>query len=145
MLKCSDQHYKNMTDNKLKTNHTVRVITLTTGERILALFGEVRSDDEKVVGYRMLYPYSLSLGEQNEDGTIPINYYRWCPYSPQEEHRLSGEHIISVVFPDNSILENYVTKLKEYGLTEEQIFFEEQTEVAEETDGDSSEPTEVGE
>ena len=130
---------------ELKTNHSVRVVTLTTAERVLCLFGEVRDDEQKVIGYRMLYPFILDLSEPNEDGTIPIEYRRFCPYSPVEEHRLSGDHIISVVFPDNGILDNYVEKLEEYGFPKEQVFFEEQTEVTEETDGDSSEPTEAGE
>jgi len=130
---------------ELKTNHSVRVVTLTTAERVLCLFGEVRDDEQKVIGYRMLYPFILDLSEPNEDGTIPIEYRRFCPYSPVEEHRLSGDHIISVVFPDNGILDNYVEKLEEFGFPKEQVFFEEQTEVTEETDGDSSEPTEAGE
>ena len=133
---------------ELKTNHNVRVVNLTTAERVLCLFGEIRGDEEKVVGYRMLYPFVLSLSEPNEDGTIPIEYRRFCPYSPQEEHRLSGDHIISVVFPDNAILDNYVEKLSEYGFPEDQIFFveqTEQTELIEVTNGDNSEPTEAGE
>ena len=123
----------------LKTNHNIRIVTLTTAERVLCMFGEVRDDDQKVLGYRIVYPYLLSLGEPQEDGNIPIHYTRWCPFSPIEEHRLSGEHIISVVLPDNNILDNFVVRLKEYGLTDEQIFFEEQT------DGDNSEPAEAAE
>jgi len=123
----------------LKTNHNIRIVTLTTAERVLCMFGEVRGDDEKVVGYRMLYPYTLNLGNPNDDGTVPIHYDRWCPYSPVEEHRMSGEHIISVVFPDNNIVDNYAVRLKEIGLTDENIFFEENT------DGDNSEPAETGE
>jgi hypothetical protein len=128
-----------MTEQQLKTNHGIRIVTLTTSERVLCMFGEVRNDEENMIGYRMLYPYSLILGAQNEDGTVPIQYERWCPFSPIEEHRLSGDHIISVVYPDNNILDNFVVKLKEYGLTDEQIFFEAKQ------DGDSSEPTEAGE
>jgi hypothetical protein len=127
---------------QLKTNHGIRIVTLTTAERVLCMFGEVKNDEEKVVGYRMLYPFALSLGSPNEDGTVPIQYERWCPFSPIEEHRLSGDHIISVVYPENNILDNYVLKLKEYGLTDEQLFFEQQTEAV---NGDSSEPTEAGE
>ena len=123
----------------LKTNHNVRIVTLTTAERVLCIFGEVRGDEDKVVGYRMLYPYTLTLGTPNEDGTVPIHYERWCPFSPVEEHRMSGEHIISVVFPDNNILDNFAVRLKEIGLTDENIFFEV------ETNGDNSEPTEAGE
>ena len=53
---------------------------------------------------------------------------------------MSGEHIISVVFPDNNILDNYASRLKESaGLTDEQIF------LPEVTDGDNSEPAEAGE
>ena len=125
----------------LKTNHNVRIVNLTTGANVLCLFGDVRNEQEenRVVGYRMLYPFTLTLGDPNDDGTIPIQYSRFCPFSPIEEHRLGGEHIISVVYPDNGILDNYVTKLKEFGLEDGQIFFEE------ETDGDNSEPAETGE
>ena len=130
-----------MTQEALKTNHSVRVVTLTTNERVLCLFGDIREEEEgKVVGYRMLYPFNLSLGEPNDDGTIPIQYERFCPYSPIEEHRMGGEHIISVVFPDNGILDNYVTKLLETGMTEDQIFYPEEA-----PNGDNSEPVEVAE
>ena len=125
---------------QLKTNHNIRVVNLTTGENVLCMFGEVRSEeDEKVIGYRMLYPYTLSLGAENTDGTIPISYTRWCPFSPVEEHRLGGEHIISVVYPDNGIVDNFANRLRQLGLTEEQIFY------PEETDGDNSEPDKTAE
>ena len=58
---------------KLKTNHNIRVVNLTTGDNVLCMFGEVRGDEDKVIGYRMLYPYKLTLGKENKDGTIPIN------------------------------------------------------------------------
>ena len=121
----------------LKTNHNIRIVTLATAERVLCMFGNVtdETEEKKVVGYRMVYPYLLSIGKVNEDGTVPINYSRWCPYSPIEDHRISGEHIISVVYPDNSIIDNYAVRLKEIGLTDEQIFYEEKK------DGDSSEST----
>ena len=118
---------------KLKTNHNIRIVNLATGDNVLCMFGEVRDDNEKVIGYRMLYPYTLGLGKEREDGTIPISYTRWCPFSPVEEHRLGGEHIISVVYPDNGIVDNFANRLREVGLKDEQIFFEE-------TNGDNSEP-----
>ena len=121
---------------KLKTNHNIRVVNLTTGDNVLCMSGEVRGDEDKVIGYRMLYPYKLTLGKENKDGTIPINYSRWCPFSPIEEHRMGGEHIISVVFPDNGIVDNFASRLREIGLTDEQIFVEE-------TNGDNSEPAEA--
>ena len=127
-------------NEELKTNHNVRIVTLSTAERVLCMFGEVKNDEEKVVGYRLVYPYLLGLGQVNEDGTIPIRYSRWCPYSPVEEHRLGGEHIISVVFPDNNILDNFTSRLKELGLTDEQIFFQQET-----PNGDSSESTATSE
>ena len=131
-----------MTEAALRTNHNIRIVTLTTGERVLCMFGEVRNqeDEKQIVGYRLLYPFVLNLGTPNEDGTIPIHYERWCPFSPVEEHRLSGEHIISVVFPDNNILDNFATRLKDIGLTDENIFLPEEVK-----DGDSSEPAEATE
>ena len=123
----------------LRTNHNIRIVNLTTSQNVLCLFGEVRDEDKKVVGYRLLYPYVLTLGDLNTNGTIPINYTRWCPFSPVEEHRISGEHIISVVYPDNNILDNYTEKLKEVGFEEKNIFFEEPV------DGTESEPAEASE
>ena len=118
----------------LRTNHNIRIVSLANTERVLCMFGEIRSDDkEKVIGYRMLYPYKLTLGKENEDGTIPIQYTRWCPFSPVEEHRMGGEHIISVVYPDNGIVDNFTKRLHEIGLTDDKIFFEE-------PNGDNSEP-----
>ena len=118
----------------LRTNHNIRIVSLANTERVLCMFGEIRSDDkEKVIGYRMLYPYKLTLGNENEDGTIPIQYTRWCPFSPVEEHRMGGEHIISVVYPDNGIVDNFTKRLHEIGLTDDKIFFEE-------PNGDNSEP-----
>jgi hypothetical protein len=87
----------------------------------------------------MVYPYLLTLGELNDDGTIPINYSRWCPFSPIEDHRISGEHIISVVYPDNNIVKNYADRLYEIGLKEDQLFYEENK------DGDSSKSTATSE
>ena len=50
----------------LKTNHNIRIVTLTTAERVLCMFGDIKddSDEKKVVGYRMVYPYLLTIGEQ---------------------------------------------------------------------------------
>ena len=124
----------------LKTNHNVRIVNLATGDNVLCIFGELRNeeDNNKVVGYKMVYPFKLSLGEvDTENGTIPINYSRWCPFSPVEEHRLGGEHIISVVFPDNNILDNFVNRLKGVGIQEDQIFWEDPQ------NGDNSESTEA--
>ena len=126
----------------MKTNHNIRIVNLATGDNILCIFGELRSeeDNNKVVGYKMVYPFKLSLGEvDKENGTIPINYSRWCPFSPVEEHRLGGEHIISVVFPDNNILDNFVNRLKEANVKDENIFWP----VEEASDGDNSESTEA--
>jgi len=119
----------------LKTNHNIRVVNLTTGDNVLCMFGEIRGEDDKVIGYRMLYPYRLTLGEENEDRTIPINYTRWCPFSPVEEHRLGGEHIISVVYPDNNIVDNFANRLREIGMSDDKIFFPEEVK----EDGSESE------
>ena len=127
---------------QLRTNHNVRIVNLATGDNVLCIFGELRNeeDENKVVGYKMVYPFKLSLGEVNkENGTIPIQYQRWCPFSPVEEHRLGGEHIISVVYPDNNILDNFVNRLKEANIKDENIFWP----VEEASNGDNSEPTET--
>ena len=55
------------------------------------------------------------------------------------EHRISGTHIISVVFPDNGVLDNYTNRIIQLGVDKDIIFFEE------ETDGDNSEPAEASE
>lgn len=130
-----------MTDQtqQLKTNHPVRIAILSTGERVLCLFGDVKSEDQKVIGYKMVYPFVLSLGEQDENGNLPIRYSRWCPYTPVQEFRINGEHIVSVTFPDNNILDNYLSELATLGITQDQIFY------PEETNGDNSEPAEAGE
>tara|TARA_B100000035_G_scaffold58501_1_gene46762 strand:- start:25 stop:408 length:384 start_codon:yes stop_codon:yes gene_type:complete len=121
-------------------NHNVRVVTLVTGERVLCLFGAVRDEEDgKINAYRLIYPYILTLGKPNEDGTMPINYTRFNPFSPFEEHIVAGEHIISVVLPDDQIFQNFREKLVEAGLKDDQIFY------PEESNGDNSKPAEAAE
>ena len=110
----------------MKTNHPCRIVTLTTGERVLCLFTDLRDQEQKVIGYKMVEPFTLSLGVANEDGTLPIKYSRWCMYSPEREFVISGNHIIAASFPDENILETYVKELEEkQGITRDQIFREE--------------------
>ena len=132
-----------MENTELKTNHNVRILHLTTNQHVICIFAQMKNseDDDQVLGYRLIYPFELSLGTPSEDGNVPINYKRWCPFSPVEEHRISGDHIISAVFPDNTILDSYVTKLEELGIKKEQIFFPEEAP----EDGDNSEPAEAAE
>ena len=125
----------------MKTNHPVRVVTLTTGERVLCLFTDVRDGEGNVIAYKMVEPFVLKLGEAQEDGSMPVRYQRWCMFSPEREYLLSGTHIIAASVPDENILETYVTELEDKaGITRDQIFLPE-----EETNGDNSEPTEAGE
>ena len=126
---------------QLRTNHNIRLVILDTKETVLCLFGEIQDADAKtVIGYKMMYPFSLSLGDVNEDGTIPISYTRWCPYTPVQEFKLTGDHIISVTYPDDNILNNYVGELAQYGITEDQLFFTE-----EQPNGDNSESDQAAE
>ena len=52
---------------KLKTNHNIRIVNLATGDNVLCMFGEVRDDNEKVIGYRMLYPCLLYTSPSPRD------------------------------------------------------------------------------
>ena len=134
------------TNQELRINHSVRITILSTGERVLCLFGDVKDEQERTVGYKMLYPFVLGLGEQDENGNLPIKYSKWCPYTPVQEFRINGEHIVSVTYPDNAILDNYVTELEGYGIPRDKVFYAPPEEVIEELqNGDSSEPAEAAE
>jgi len=119
----------------MKTNHPCRIVTLTTGERVLCLFTDLRDQEQKVIGYKLVEPFTLSLGEANEDGTLPIKYTRWCMYSPEREFVISGNHIIAASFPDENILETYIKELEKHGINRDQVF-------TEEPDGESGTGTE---
>jgi len=122
---------------RMRTNHNVRLVITKNDKTVLCLFEEVQKEG-KLMGFRFVYPYFLSLGERNEEGDIPVTYTRWCPYTPIQDFRINPETVTTVTFPDDNILENYVTELESYGITREQIFYEEEN-------GNSSEPVQVGE
>ena len=124
----------------MKINHPVRVVTLVTGERVLCLFGDVRNEeDNSVVAYKLIEPFALTVGDPQEDGSMPIKYNRWCMFSPEREYLISGTHIIAASLPDQNILDTYVAELEEKaGISRDQIFVEE-------PDGDNSEPVEATE
>ena len=97
-------------------DHNVRIITLTTGETVIANFGQVREED-KFVAYQLLYPLALNLqaGETDADGNEQFNvtYRRWNPFTPYEDHRINPASVVSAMPPASDILKNYVGKLKE--------------------------------
>ena len=134
------------TIQELRINHSVRIAILSTGERVLCLFGDVKDEQERTVGYKMLYPFVLGLGEKDENGNLPIKYSKWCPYTPVQEFRINGEHIVSVTYPDNAILDNYVTELEGYGIPKERVFYELPEGFIEELEnGDNGEPDQAAE
>ena len=98
-------------------NHNIRVIHLITGEDVICNFTQLKDDEEKFVGYQVLYPLVLSLspGQQDENGndTYSVGYRRWNPYTPYEDHRIAPNAVISAMPPSEDILVNYINRLKE--------------------------------
>ena len=99
-----------------EVTHNVRIVTLMSGEQVIANFGQVREED-KFVAYQLLYPLSLALqvGDPDENGNEQFNvtYRRWNPFTPYEDHRINPASVVSAMPPSGDILLNYVTKLKE--------------------------------
>ena len=97
-------------------DHNVRIISLITGETVIANFGQVREED-KFVAYQLLYPLALNLqeGETDANGNPQFNvtYRRWNPFTPYEDHRINPASVVSAMPPAKDILTNYVVKLKE--------------------------------
>lgn len=122
----------------LKTNHSIRIVILNSREQLLTLVQEKRDENNIPIGYVLLWPFMLGLGEPNEEGDLPIKYHKWCPFTPVQEFLLKPDSITTIAMPDNGILENYITELESYGVPRDKLFFEV-------TDGDNSEPTEAGE
>ena len=100
-------------------NHNIRVAQLVTGESIICNFTQVR-EEEKFVGYQVLYPLSLSLqanpSDETGEETYSVTYRRWNPFTPYEDHRINPSSVISAMPPSEDILKNYVTRLKEAGV-----------------------------
>ena len=100
-------------------NHNIRVAQLVTGESIICNFTQVR-EEEKFVGYQVLYPLSLSLqanpSDETGEETYSVTYRRWNPFTPYEDHRINPSSAISAMPPSEDILKNYVTRLKEAGV-----------------------------
>lgn len=124
-------------------DHNVRIISLITGETVIANFGQVREED-KFVAYQLLYPLALNLqeGEQDESGNPQFNvtYRRWNPFTPYEDHRINPASVVSAMPPAKDILTNYVVKLKEANVN---LAFlpNEGKDILGITDGESKEPT----
>ena len=98
-------------------NHSVRIVTLVTGDNLICNFTQVR-EEEQFVAYQLLYPLKLSLTTigDGESEQYNVSYTRWNPYTPYEDHRISPTSVISAMPPAGEILQNYVNKLKEAGV-----------------------------
>lgn len=96
-------------------NHNIRIVTLTTGENLIANFTQVREED-KFVAYQLLYPLVIGLNVLNEgsaDEQYQVNYRRWNLYTPYEDFRINPSSVTTAMPPNDEILVNYVSKLKE--------------------------------
>jgi len=103
-----------MTETKT-IEHNIRIVTLTTGENLICNFTQVREDD-KFVAYQLMFPLVMAL-EVDGDGTdaaqYRVNYRRWNVFTPYEDFRVNPASVITAMPPNQDILVNYVTKLKE--------------------------------
>lgn len=96
--------------------HNVRIIHLMTGEHIICNFTQIREED-KFVAYQMLYPLTLTLSQDpNQGDSFNVTYRRWNPFTPYEDHRVAPTAVITAMPPSQEILDNYVNKLKEAGV-----------------------------
>jgi hypothetical protein len=96
--------------------HNVRIIHLMTGEHVICNFTQIREED-KFVAYQMLYPLTLTLSQDPEQGdSFNVTYRRWNPFTPYEDHRVAPTAVITAMPPSQEILDNYVNKLKEAGV-----------------------------
>jgi len=103
-----------MTD-KINIEHNIRIVTLMTGENIICNFTQVREED-KFVAYQLMFPLIMNLevdgdGSQNEQ--YRVNYRRWNLFTPYEDFRINPASVVTAMPPNQDILVNYVTKLKE--------------------------------
>jgi hypothetical protein len=100
-------------------NHNIRVAQLVTGESIICNFTQIQ-EEEKFVGYQVLYPLALTLSanptETGGEETYSVTYRRWNPFTPYEDHRINPSSVISAMPPSEDILKNYVTRLQEAGV-----------------------------
>jgi len=122
----------------LKTNHAVRIVILESREQLISLITEDKNSNGESVGYKLLWPFMLGLGEPNEEGDLPIRYQKWCPFTPIQEFQIKSSSIVTVAYPDNNILDNYIAELESYGVPRDKLFFEV-------NNGDNSEPDQATE
>ena len=122
----------------LKTNHAIRIVILESREQLISLITEDKNSNGESVGYKLLWPFMLGLGEPNEEGDLPIRYQKWCPFTPIQEFQIKSSSIVTVAYPDNNILDNYIAELESYGVPRDKLFFEV-------NNGDNSEPDQATE
>ena len=138
MEEIQQQTEQQMNQEPLKTNHAIRIVILESREQLISLITEDKDPNSVSVGYKLLWPFMLGLGEPNEEGDLPIRYQKWCPFTPVQEFQIKSSSIVTVAYPDNNILDNYIAELESYGVPRDKLFFEVKN-------GDNSEPDQAAE
>ena len=138
MEEIQQQTEQQMNQEPLKTNHAIRIVILESREQLISLITEDKDPNNVSVGYKLLWPFMLGLGEPNEEGDLPIRYQKWCPFTPVQEFQIKSSSIVTVAYPDNNILDNYIAELESYGVPRDKLFFEVKN-------GDNSEPDQAAE
>ena len=100
-------------------NHNIRIVHFITGEHVVANFAQVKDPEieDKIIAYQLLFPLKLELEKAGKDAsgldTFNIQYRRWNPFTPYEDHRINPTSVVSAMPPADDILKNYVAKLAE--------------------------------
>jgi len=84
-----------------------KILINTIGQQLIADVKQVENKETKeVVGYWLTSPRTVNY-DQNEDGSVAVNFGTYCLVSSDTEFSVRAESIVSILEPRDEVIERY--------------------------------------
>jgi hypothetical protein len=92
-----------------------KIILMHSGERVIAMLGEVTDEDGKGVGIIARCPYILSMmpAGDSPDGNstqFNVNFTKWIPFSSDDQFKIPYNSVVAIGEVEPGILDAYIGK-----------------------------------
>ena len=90
----------------------IKVLVNQIGQHIIADTKQVtRKDTDELVSYWVENPRVVLYGQNDESGSITVNFVNYCLVSDESQFSISSSNIVAILEPREDVLNSYKVKV----------------------------------
>lgn len=95
---------------------SIFVVTIVTGEKLIAQVKELFEDEAKTrrLGFCFIRPFILTLYDVDDDN-VSVKFENWNPFTTDVSFQVPDDIVVAINNPNPLVKETYLDKMKEIG------------------------------